>query len=93
MGFERPSLRCGRTVWGVVQTASSGLSYPIIGFTNYGGANGTADNNGTGGIGYTGFRVWDDGGGAWDNLSTTPVNYDGWNKLRSTWRVQIMCFR
>ena len=58
-------------MWGVVQTASSGLSYPIIGFTNYGGANGTADNNGTGGIGYTGFRVWDDGGGAWDK----PVDH------------------
>jgi hypothetical protein len=68
-------------MWGAVQTLSSGLSFPIIGFTNYGGANGTADNNGTGGIGYTGFRVWDDANGAWDNLSTAPVNYDGWNRL------------
>jgi len=59
-------------MWGFMVTPLGGPAdsgdYPIIGFTNYGG--------------YVGFRVWDsNGAGAWVNLSTTGVNYGGWNDL------------
>lgn len=55
-------------MWGVMTDASSNVTdYPIIGFTNYGGA--------------ARYRVWDEnlnsGGGAWVDLSTT-VSYDAW---------------
>jgi hypothetical protein len=55
-------------MWGVmVDSTSSVTDYPIIGFTNYGGA--------------PRFRVWDEnlngGAGAWIDLAT-PVTYDAW---------------
>jgi hypothetical protein len=52
-------------LWGV----SDILSYPIIGFTNYGGA--------------ARFRDWDTTIGDWINLSA-PINYGDWNTLSFT---------
>lgn len=70
-------------MWGVLNATNPGdsnLTYPIIGFTNYGSVSGNG-NNGTAGNSYTGFRVYDETTGLWVNLSTVPVQYDAWNKL------------
>jgi hypothetical protein len=56
-------------MWGVMTNGTSVTDYPIIGFTNYGGA--------------ARFRIWDENigtSGDWVNLSNT-VHYDGWNSL------------
>jgi hypothetical protein len=52
--------------WGVLSTGA-GLQYPIVGFTNYGGA--------------ARFRVWDGNvSGGWVDLAD-QINFDGWNAL------------
>ena len=52
--------------WGVLSTGS-GLAYPIIGFTNYGGS--------------ARFRIWDEETtNGWVDLADT-VNFDDWNSL------------
>jgi hypothetical protein len=50
-------------MWGVMTNGTDVTGYPIIGFTNYGGA--------------PRFRVWDEVDGGWNNLAT-PVKYDTW---------------
>ena len=51
-------------MWGVLTDGTSNVTgYPIIGFTNYGGA--------------PRFRIWDDVNGIWIDLSN-PVAYDAW---------------
>jgi len=58
-------------MWAVMSDGSAVTDYPIIGFTNYGGA--------------ARFRVWDGdllgGSGDWVNLGNA-VNYDDWNTLQ-----------
>ena len=55
-------------MWGVsVDASNNPADYPIIGFTNSGGA----------GI----FRGYDVNTGLWDSFAN-PVNYDAWNTLR-----------
>ncbi len=52
--------------WGVLATGA-GLQYPIVGFTNYGGA--------------ARFRVFDGNvSGGWVDLAN-QINFDGWNAL------------
>jgi hypothetical protein len=53
-------------MWGVMTDGSSVTDYPIVGFTDYGGA--------------SRFRVWDQDNGGWIDLATT-VNYGAWNSL------------
>lgn len=54
-------------MWGVMSDGSPNVSgYPIIGFTNYGGAGR--------------FRAWEDTAGAWVDLAV-PVTYDQWTDL------------
>jgi hypothetical protein len=61
-------------MWGVMTDGTSGSNglnvtgYPIIGFTNYGGA--------------ARLRWWEDtGAGGWNDLAT-PINYDDWNEFK-----------
>lgn len=55
-------------MWGVMSAGASPTDYPIIGFTNYGGA--------------ARFRVWDeDTINGWVDLSDS-VAYDAWNTLQ-----------
>ena len=55
-------------MWAVMSNGTSVTSYPIIGFTNYGGA--------------PRFRLWDaDAPGGWVDLVNT-VSYDDWNTLQ-----------
>ena len=84
--WQDPTQGARRTdMWGVMTDALSNVTdYPIIGFTNYG--TGTADLNSNGVTDrYIGFRVWSDaannGTGGWIDLSSTSVNYGGWNSL------------
>lgn len=54
-------------MWGVMSGDVGGLQYPIIGFTNYGGA--------------PRLRVWDaQAAGGWVDLAT-PVMYDAWTEF------------
>lgn len=54
-------------MWGVMSGDPGGLQYPIIGFTNYGGA--------------PRLRVWDaNAPGGWIDLAT-PVMYDAWTEF------------
>ncbi|MEO5803711.1 MAG: VPDSG-CTERM sorting domain-containing protein [Verrucomicrobiota bacterium] len=53
-------------MWGVMTDGAAVTSYPILGFTTYGGA--------------SRFRYWDNAGGSWVDLAAS-VNYDGWNSL------------
>lgn len=54
-------------MWGVMTNGASVSDYPIIGFTNYGGA--------------ARLRIWDDETLAgWVDLST-PINYDAWTSF------------
>lgn len=54
-------------MWGVMGNGTSVTDYPIIGFTNYGGA--------------ARYRVWDENvGGGWVDLSTS-VSYDVWTSF------------
>ncbi len=53
-------------MWAVMTDGTSVTDYPIIGFTNYGGA--------------PRFRVWDEDVGNWVDLANT-VSYDAWNEL------------
>lgn len=54
-------------MWGVMTNGTSVSSYPIIGFTNYGGA--------------ARYRVWDeDTANGWVDLGTA-VSYDAWTAL------------
>ncbi len=57
-------------MWGVMSDGSSVSDYPIIGFSNYGGA--------------ARYRIWDEnlngGSGGWVDLST-PVKYDAWTSF------------
>lgn len=50
-------------MWGVMGDGTKVTGYPIIGFTNYGGA--------------PRYRVWDDTNGVWIDLPA-PVTYDAW---------------
>jgi hypothetical protein len=56
-------------VWGVMTDVSANVSaYPILGFTNYGGA--------------ARFRYWDtNGNGSWFDLGSVAVNFGSWNSL------------
>lgn len=57
-------------MWGVLTGGTSnGLNYPIIGFTNYGGA--------------ARFRIWDDPNSVWIDLGNA-VSYDSWNAFSMT---------
>ena len=70
-------------MWGEMHATNPGdsnLTYPIIGFTNYGSSDGNG-NNGTPASSYTGFRVYDETTGLWDNLTAVPVAYNAWNTL------------
>lgn len=54
-------------MWGVMSGNPAGLQYPIIGFTNFGGA--------------ARLRVWDaDVSGGWVDLATV-IQYDAWTEL------------
>lgn len=54
-------------IWGVMSDSSASVSdYPILGFSNYGGA--------------ARFRIWEENLGVWIDLGAT-VNYDSWNSL------------
>jgi hypothetical protein len=53
-------------MWGVMTDGTSVSGYPIIGFTNYGGA--------------ARYRAWEDDAGFWVNLAT-PVAYDAWTSF------------
>lgn len=76
LSWGNPTNGVRRTdMWGVgVDSASSVVDYPIIGFTNAT----LADS-------FVGFRVWNDQGtGAWVELGAA-VNYDAWNNLTIAW--------
>ena len=66
-------------MWGVLRTPG-GLAYPVLGFTNFGSADGNG-NNGIAGSSYTGFRAFNGVTGQWENLTGAAVNYDAWNSL------------
>jgi len=54
-------------MWGVMTDGTTITNYPVIGFTNYGGA--------------PRYRVWDDSGsGQWIDLAL-PVQYDQWTGM------------
>jgi hypothetical protein len=54
-------------MWGVMTNGTAVTGYPIIGFTNYGGA--------------ARYRVWEDtGAGAWVDLATA-VSFDAWTSF------------
>lgn len=54
-------------MWGVVQNGANVITdYPIVGFTNYGGA--------------PRFRGWSSQTGSWTDFAAS-INYDGWNSV------------